>query len=67
MTPLDPFGVAVQGVGFDPRIAAVQGLWLFEEDEPAPPSSFPSRRRSPTKKRPHPDDDVLIFLLRPKW
>lgn len=56
---LDPRAVALQGLGFNPKFVALQGLVLQDEQTPTAP-----RRSRPIKvRKPHKDDDVLLFIL----
>lgn len=56
---LDIRGIAVQGIGFTPRLVGLQGLCLDERKvEPEPIHHVPRR-----KKRRDTDDDVLLFIL----
>lgn len=56
---VDPRAVATQGLGFAPRLVAVQGLCPAQT---RPLGPRPRIRRE--RKRHDRDDDVLIFLLR---
>lgn len=63
---LNARAIALQGLGYGPRLVAVQGF-----ARATPPIAYPSggtgRRAQPRKlpaKRRDRDDDVLMFLLR---
>ena len=58
---LDPRAVATQGLAISPRLAAVNGLWPL----PRPNQDVGALRlpRKLPQRKPHKDDDVLIFLL----
>ncbi|MFZ9372240.1 MAG: hypothetical protein ACO25M_10255, partial [Limnohabitans sp.] len=63
-----PRAVALQGIGFSPRLVAVQGLRPF--DDVQKPDIIPYGRggmvfpEKTKKRRKDRDDDVLMFLLR---
>jgi hypothetical protein len=59
---LKPRAIALQGVGYSPRLVAVQGLWPVEEKRLEPPVTrhLPQRK----KRRRDTDDDVLLFILK---
>lgn len=60
---LDPKAIAQQGLGFGPRLIAVQGLWRVEPRVPVEPP-FVHRSSQRKKRRRDSDDDVLLFILR---
>lgn len=57
---IDRRAIATQGLGFSPRMVAVQGLYPTQATTPLGPR--PRMRRKP--KRHDRDDDALLFLLR---
>ena len=59
---LDKRGIAIQGVGFGPRLVGLQGLWKVTHTPFEPPVTpyLPQRK----KRRRDTDDDVLLFILR---
>lgn len=59
---LDKRAIAIQGLGFSPRLVGVQGLWPEERTPFEPPVTryLPQRK----KRRRDTDDDVLLFILR---
>jgi hypothetical protein len=64
---LSPRAIALQGIGFKPRLVALQGFAQFDDVQkpdviPYAPGGmvFPEKKR---RKRDR-DDDVLMFLLR---
>jgi hypothetical protein len=59
---LDPRAIAVQGLGFDELLVAVQGLLGTDGGEPEPPV-YPRMARVRKPKRRKDDDDVLLFML----
>ncbi len=63
MMELDPRAVAVQGLGFDEFLVAVQGLWGTDGGEPEPPTYAGYIRPRKPKKRRKDDDDVMLFML----
>jgi hypothetical protein len=61
---LDPRAVATQGLSITPRLVAVNGLWFPPQPEPdAGSGGGIVRQTRKTPRKPHKDDDVLIFLL----
>ena len=64
MNDLNPRAIAVQGVGFQPRLVGLQGLWPVSDEptDPDPPVFAPRRRKK--QIRHDTDDDVLLFLLK---
>lgn len=69
---LSPRAIAVQGIGFSPRLVSVQGLWPF--DIPVTPPDIGSsliggvgggtgRRRPEIIKRQRDDDDLALVLV----
>ena len=64
---LSPRAIALQGIGFRPRLVALQGL--YPQDDVQKPDVIPygsGRMVYPerNKRRRDRDDDVLMFLLR---
>lgn len=64
---LSPRAIALQGIGYRPRLVALQGFAQFDDVQkpdviPYAPGGmvFPEKKR---RKRDR-DDDVLMFLLR---
>jgi len=64
---LNSRAIAVQGVGFGPRLFAVQGFSAIRAVEPpvdiVPYSSGRLVRPDAKRKRRDQDDDVLLFML----
>jgi hypothetical protein len=62
---LDARAIALQGLGFGPRLTAVQGMYAPSAESPdtGQATSIPFRPRPPRSKRHDRDDDVLLFLL----
>jgi hypothetical protein len=55
---LNPRAIAVQGLGYGPRLVAVAGLWPVETDV----TVLPVRRAfTPPKRRVKHKDDVLLL------
>ncbi len=61
---IDSRAVALQGVGFTPRLVALQGFGALPQPAQRP-EVIPgfSRRYAPAKKRKDTDDDVLMAFL----
>lgn len=63
---LIPRAIALQGVGYPPRLLALQGLYPVDEETPVDPNLvvmpfvLPRRR----KKRRRLDEETLLFLIR---
>ena len=70
---LSPRAIAVQGIGFTPRLVSVQGLWPYEIPVVTPPGagsnyapgarSRGDYRRPETTKRQRDDDDLALMLV----
>lgn len=60
---LDPRAVATNGLVVSPRLVAVNGLWPLPSPVNPPSGGGGSRIRKSAPRKPHKDDDVLIFLL----
>jgi hypothetical protein len=60
---LDPRAVATQGLAITPRLVAVNGLWFPPQPNPDQGSGSLRLPRKLPQRKPHKDDDVLIFLL----
>lgn len=64
---LNPFAIAVQGVGYGPLLVSVQGLYPIEAPEPPPPYTPPLGggaawgKGKPRKQRLNMPADVIDF------
>jgi hypothetical protein len=70
---LSPRGIALQGIGFSPRLVSVQGLWPITVAPPVAPEvgsnyapgarGSTDYRRPEITKRQRDDDDLALMLV----